>query len=142
MMARTEALRLIGGYREEFPVADDYELLLRLGEVGKVENLPDVLVRYTRHESNTTSLKREKWSQCRHEALLQAWERRGMGIPPFKTIPNPSLRFRDGSRMVSLIIYGLKNVLRKPGSPEGWSALKGAASRLVRKWGNHKRMVS
>lgn len=137
MMVRTDTMRLVGGYREEFPMSDDYDLLLRLAEEGKVENLPDVLVRYTRHEKSTTRLmKKETWSQYKHEALLQAWERRGLGAPAFKTIPNPSLRFRDGSRMVSLFIYGLKNVLRKPGSREGWSALKGSAARLIRKRGN------
>lgn len=133
LMVRNDTLRLIEGYREEFPVADDYDLLLRLAEVGKVENLHDVLVRYTKHEKNISRLKKDMWSRLHHEALFQAWERRGMGTPPFKTIPNPSLKFRDGSRMVSLFIYGLKNVLQKPRSPEGWSAFKGAAARLVKK---------
>lgn len=132
MVARAEAMRLIGGYREEFLLSDDYDLILRLAEVGKVRNLTDVLVRYMKHENSITVLRKEDWSMYKHEALLQAWERRGMGTPPFNTIPNSSLRFREGSRMVSLFIYGLKNLLRNPNSPEGWSALKGSAVRLIR----------
>lgn len=133
MVVRAEAMRLIGGYREEFLLSDDYDLILRLAEIGKVRNLTDVLVRYMKHENSITILRKEDWSMYKHRALLQAWDRRGMGTPPFNTIPNPSLRFREGSRTVSLFIYGLKNVLRNPGSHEGRSALKGSAARLIRK---------
>jgi len=140
LMTRADTMRLVEGYREEFPFSDDFDLLLRLAEVGKVENLPDVLVRHTKHGENISRLKKDMWYRYKHKATFQAWDRRGIGTPAFKTIPNPSLRFREGgSRMVGLFIYGLKNVLRKPGSPEGWLAFKGSTARLVRKRRYRKR---
>jgi glycosyltransferase involved in cell wall biosynthesis len=49
VMARTEALRKVGGYRKNAQLAEDYDLWLRLSEVGQVANLPDVLLSYRLH---------------------------------------------------------------------------------------------
>jgi glycosyltransferase involved in cell wall biosynthesis len=49
VMARTEALRKVGGYRKNAQFAEDYDLWLRLSEVGQVANLPDVLLSYRLH---------------------------------------------------------------------------------------------
>jgi hypothetical protein len=43
VMARTAALRSIGGYRNQVQYAEDYDLFLRLSEVAQIANLPDVL---------------------------------------------------------------------------------------------------
>jgi hypothetical protein len=133
MVVRTEAMKRIGGYREDFYQGSDYEMILRLTEIGRVENLPDVLVRYTRHGENITRLYRDKYNPNKKIALREAWSRRGLGQPPFKDVPNPAMKFRDGSRMVSLFIYGVRKLTGDPFSDEGWSALKGALARLVRK---------
>jgi len=44
VMVRTALLRAAGGYDERVPVAQDYELWMRLGRVTRLANLPDVLV--------------------------------------------------------------------------------------------------
>jgi len=49
VMARSEALRKIGGYRKNAQLAEDYDLWLRLSEVGQIANLPDVLLSYRLH---------------------------------------------------------------------------------------------
>ncbi len=43
VMARTETLRSIGGYRGRVQYAEDYDLWLRMSEVARLANLPDVL---------------------------------------------------------------------------------------------------
>jgi glycosyltransferase involved in cell wall biosynthesis len=43
---RTEAVRAIGGYREECFVNEDPDLYLRLAEIGRLANLPDILLLY------------------------------------------------------------------------------------------------
>jgi hypothetical protein len=133
LMVRTDEIKELGGYREEFPVAEDVDLLLRLAEVGRLANLPDVLVRYRDHGHNVTTLQQERSKASVRLAVDQAWDRRGLGTPPFETVPNPQMKFREGSRAVTLMTYGLKNILKAPSSPEGWSALKGAMLRLVKK---------
>ena len=49
VMARTEALRKVGGYRKDAQFAEDYDLWLRISEVGRMANLPDVLLSYRLH---------------------------------------------------------------------------------------------
>jgi glycosyltransferase involved in cell wall biosynthesis len=41
---RTDAVRRVGGYRAQFNDSEDLDLFLRLGEVGRLANLPEPLV--------------------------------------------------------------------------------------------------
>lgn len=43
-MMRVEQVRAVGKYRPQFKICEDYDLWLRLGEVGRVANLPDVMM--------------------------------------------------------------------------------------------------
>jgi GT2 family glycosyltransferase len=42
-MVRKDAIDRVGGYRPEFKHAEDLDLFLRLGEIGKLGNLPETL---------------------------------------------------------------------------------------------------
>jgi len=130
LMVRAELIRNIGGYREGFFAAEDLDLLLRLSEMGKLANLTDVLVRYRVHGQNITTLEIEKVKSSAIKAVYQAWERRKLGIPPFATVPNPKIKLREGSRAISLMIYGIGNILSNPSSSEGWSSLKSSILKL------------
>lgn len=46
MMLRPEAVRAAGGYREAFPVCQDYDLWLRLSARFDMDNLPEVLYQW------------------------------------------------------------------------------------------------
>jgi len=52
---RTSALRKIGGYRSKFRNSLDYDLWLRVSEIGKIENIPQDLLLYRRHSSQISS---------------------------------------------------------------------------------------
>ena len=56
-MIRTEALRMVGGYREKFVTAEDRDLCWRLGRLGPMERLPEVLVDYRFHATNQSRLR-------------------------------------------------------------------------------------
>jgi hypothetical protein len=43
VMARTEVLRSLCGYRKSVQYAEDYDLFLRISEIAQIANLPDVL---------------------------------------------------------------------------------------------------
>lgn len=49
VMARRQALIDAGGYRQDFPAAEDYDLWLRLARFGKFHNLQEPLVAYRIH---------------------------------------------------------------------------------------------
>lgn len=82
VMIRREAVVAAGGYRREFQLAEDFDLWLRLLDVGRLYNLPEVLLKYRIHPTSLTS---SRWAECvqaTRNALLQACERRGVGVPP------------------------------------------------------------
>jgi glycosyltransferase involved in cell wall biosynthesis len=54
VMARTAVLRSLGGYRRNVQYAEDYDLWLRMSEVGRIANLPDVLLSHRVHPSKTS----------------------------------------------------------------------------------------
>lgn len=58
IMGRTAILRDYG-YDDYFPVAQDFELFVRLAETHAIANLPDVLVRYRRHAGQASRRREE-----------------------------------------------------------------------------------
>lgn len=62
-MIKTEVLKRIDGYKEEYKYASDYDLLCRLSLYGEIENLPYVLMLYRRHEDQISSSKKEEQAQ-------------------------------------------------------------------------------
>jgi glycosyltransferase involved in cell wall biosynthesis len=46
---RKAAVLHIGGYRPDYPHSEDYDLFLRLAEIGALANLPEVLLDYRQH---------------------------------------------------------------------------------------------
>jgi glycosyltransferase involved in cell wall biosynthesis len=78
-MMRRQAAADVGGFREPFKVGEDLDLFLRLAEIGKLANLPDVLLRYRLHPGSTTSLLFQGWFTYRDTILALARERRDTG---------------------------------------------------------------
>jgi GT2 family glycosyltransferase len=81
-MIRADALRRVGGYRNDFPWAEDFDLWLRLGEIGRLENLPEILLEYRRHPSGVCSTHGAEQRASVLAALHDACRRRGL---PFST---------------------------------------------------------
>jgi hypothetical protein len=56
-MLRREALELCGGYRELFTLAEDYDLWLRLHGRTEMDNIPETLLFYRLHATNSVKVK-------------------------------------------------------------------------------------
>ncbi len=95
VMMRLSALKQIGGYRDEFNTLEDLDLFLRLAEVGRLANLPDLLLRYRQHFASVTHSKEEKQNQIRQAIYDQTRTRRG--LPP-DVPPPPSTRSKPRQR--------------------------------------------
>jgi glycosyltransferase involved in cell wall biosynthesis len=50
VMFRKRVFEEIGGYRELFPDAEDYDLFMRLGDRYKIDNLPEIIGQYRIHQ--------------------------------------------------------------------------------------------
>ena len=57
------------------------DLYLRLGEVGRLANLPDVLLRYRRHFTSVTASRQMKHGEALRRGLQSAYRRRGLPPP-------------------------------------------------------------
>ncbi|MBW8617188.1 MAG: glycosyltransferase [Hyphomicrobiales bacterium] len=67
-LIRSEAMRQVGGYRENFIYAHDFDLWFRLSELGEIHQINDELILYRIHGKNTTSTKR--LDIIRHEIVV------------------------------------------------------------------------
>lgn len=67
---RKEALMRVGGYRSDYPHAEDYDLFLRLAPYGSIENPEEDVLIYRRHE-NAISIRNVE-TQERSSALAEA----------------------------------------------------------------------
>jgi hypothetical protein len=81
-MFRTEALRSIGWYRDECFAYEDVDLYLRLAEIGRLANLPDILLLYRLRLGSISRTQRALQNQCRPKVLRDARIRRGLPIGP------------------------------------------------------------
>ena len=75
------AVLAVGGYRADYPHVEDLDLFLRLGEVGRLANLPEVLLDYRNHFTNVSHSNATEQSAAALRAVADACARRGMGVP-------------------------------------------------------------
>ena len=87
-MFRTEKIKELGGYRDDFIWAEDLDLFLRVAERGKLANLDSLVIHYRRHGNSVTDtravLQRRNAMRAANEARL----RRGI---PTVTYSEPAL---------------------------------------------------
>jgi glycosyltransferase involved in cell wall biosynthesis len=75
-MIRKDSMLAVGGYRGQFGSAADLDLWLRMAEVGKIANIPEVVLRYRLHPSSTSQLNVKLQHTLAREACVDAWKRR------------------------------------------------------------------
>lgn len=82
VMFRTEAVRALGGYRELVP-CEDFDLWLRLGEVGRLANLPEPLITKRLFPGSIVATTLDKRQRVLKQIMSDAWARRKLpGEPP------------------------------------------------------------
>jgi glycosyltransferase involved in cell wall biosynthesis len=77
IMMRAQAVRQIGGYNDLAPV-EDHDLFLRLAEVGRLVNLPEVLLKYRKHPQNSVRVLADRRVNALKTVMEAAWQRRGI----------------------------------------------------------------
>jgi glycosyltransferase involved in cell wall biosynthesis len=85
-MVRADALRSIGGYRDGFHGFEDFDMWIRLAEVGRLANLPEILLRYRRHPGSLCHTRIAELRTAVGRSLREACSRRGV---PFTWDPGP-----------------------------------------------------
>lgn len=135
VMMRRDAIEKVGGYDEDLSMAEDYALWLKLSEVGKLENLPEVLVSYRIHGESVSAQKTELQMARAKIAWERALMRRGISstfeqTSDWRAKPTRESRhsfaltygwwaFNGGERRTALV-YGLKAIRLMPWRSTGW----------------------
>jgi hypothetical protein len=92
---RREAIMEVGGYEQRFPVVEDLDLFLRLSEVGRVANLPEVLLGYRQHAKSTNRTQYKLQQQQQLQVVMEARQRRGLPSVPSQSLDLMSLHPPD-----------------------------------------------
>ncbi len=71
VMMASSALESVGGYRDRYQAAEDYDLWLRLSKVGQLANVPEVVLKYRIHTQSVTSTKAHAMAIATALALLE-----------------------------------------------------------------------
>jgi glycosyltransferase involved in cell wall biosynthesis len=136
-MIRADAIRKVGGYRVEYTeAAEDYDLWLRLAEVGRVANMPEILLKY---RFRTTSYARSRDfenAKLEDQAIREACKRRGWPArTPERALVDRRLTEADhrmtwawwalgGGNLKSARKNALLRLRKKPLSVESWKLLR------------------
>ncbi len=136
-MMRREALLAVGGYLEGGHSDGVLDLWLRLGEVGKLANLPDTLFDYRIRLDSYSCSHQSKFIEEKREACQKAWQRRGVtghfeATQPWRPVDRSSLQqfilkygwwmFQQGRRG-GAIAYSLRAIKTIPWRVEAWKLL-------------------
>ncbi|MBI3436795.1 MAG: glycosyltransferase [Proteobacteria bacterium] len=81
--------RRLGGYRPAFEAAEDYDLWLRMAELGKVANVPEIVVQYRVHDRNVSTNNEIRQLFSTRLAQRAARLRRTTGVDPCDRLADP-----------------------------------------------------
>lgn len=149
-MLRCSVLRRLDGYRAEYFPAEDLDLWLRLGEIGKLANLSQPLIRYRVHSTSISALAAQgRQREAARRACIDAWARRGLADRQFEAVNGWRHDGSTASRMrfalqygwmaygagfrQTAMVYGLKAIRAVPTKQDGWRLLAVALLRPPRK---------
>lgn len=84
VVIRKCALQKIAGYRSEFTHAEDIDLFLRLAEIGKLANLPEIVLDYRQHHNSIGYKHASLQNDSAMKAIDSAKNRRGIALSNLK----------------------------------------------------------
>ncbi|MBD3883569.1 glycosyltransferase [Phormidium tenue FACHB-886] len=142
VMMRRSAVLQVGGYDPALAPCEDLDLWLRLGEIGRLANLKEMVLKYRLHAHSVSEQQGALQNQKAREACKRAWLRRGIPNGRFEATAawrpstDPQSRcafmlrygwwaFNSGQRQTALI-YGLKAIQISPLQSEGWQLFASA----------------
>jgi glycosyltransferase involved in cell wall biosynthesis len=151
-MMRREALQQVGGYDESYSVAQDLDLWLRLGEVGRLACVTDVLLKYRMHETSVSEKKQQQQVANMRRAVESAGRRRGVAVQfegeaGWRAMGGRESRFRQAAKFGwwawhsgqsrTARHYALRAIRAMPLRAEGWKLLLAALFRSSDRAGKH-----
>jgi len=107
-MIRKAAIDKVGGYRNEYLWSEDLDLFLRLAEVGRLANLPDILVKYRNHPGSTNHRRPRIQAELSRKCVIETYQRRGLPVPPDMKLMSVAHHGEQASRYLTWAWAALK----------------------------------
>jgi len=135
---RTSVLRASGGYRTDLRIHEDHDLFLKLAEIGRLANLPEILFQYRQHFTSAVSTYAHEHVAALASVYRDAWKRRGLdGVKPIPAIaPHPDDPQRNLKRdrlwawmslksrhLAAARKYAVRGLTRAPFSADSWKLM-------------------
>lgn len=131
VIMRMSAVNQLGGYRQNYPQVEDLDLFLRISELGKIENLPEPLLKYREHSAKVGFVHQEKQNRQITELLKEAHDRRGLVFKDTSVSPAKQTSLSDSWKNWAWWALGAGNVktarkyakkvwLKAPFNPDNW----------------------
>jgi len=130
VMLRPEALKRVGGYRRQFMPCEDFDLWLRLAEVGRLANLPEKLLTKRLLAGSAVASNLAKQEKLVKEIVNETWRRRALpGEPALKPsrLKRPVDLYRQwgwmalrGGHVGTSRRYAARAILSRPLDKESW----------------------
>ncbi|HEX8323968.1 MAG TPA: glycosyltransferase [Tepidisphaeraceae bacterium] len=132
---RKAALEKAGWYNEKYRTSQDFELWLRMAEIGRLANVPQHLVMYRQHLGSANFAKAEQQKRFKVEVLTAAYARRGLApfdasvLPPAPITDPVEMRKRwgwaaiRGKRFAVARKHAYTNLRRHPLDTNAWKML-------------------
>lgn len=96
-LIRAEAVRAIGGYREQYNWVEDHDLWLRLSRRGRLANMPDVVLAYRQHASSVCWKRKNQQRELMNDLMRDAYRVRGLQAPSSVLLDAAAERSSAGS---------------------------------------------
>ena len=140
-MMRMSMVRQVGEYDVVVETAEDNDMWLRLGEIGKLVTVPQKLLAYRQHDKSVSEVKANAQSDRIRIGCEKAYKRRGLKRefvqPPAWRPTGEGSRFRfllqygwwafNNAQRKTAMVYAFKAVQKKPLSTEPWNLLYASA---------------
>lgn len=134
VMIRRSALAAIGGYRQKYQWVEDLDLYLRLGEVGELANLPEILLHYRFQFESVNMTRRGQQAGIIFECLEETAARTGETVEKSENMlrwierpPDRILQRQSWARRAlacghwqTARVHSLRNVRQKPFVYDHW----------------------
>ncbi len=124
VLVRKSAVQNAGGYNQKYPCAEDYDLWLRLAEVGKLANLTKCHLYYRVHSTSANWTVNVDQRTQGHAIMNEARIRRGLAPLEQPTQEIPPAKKDDWNRRLYWI-----NIALKSGNPVSAIQMLGLALR-------------
>jgi hypothetical protein len=138
VMFRRQVAITVGGYDVTLPVCEDLDLWLRLGEVGKLANLIQPILKYRLHQNSISEQQQAIALKKIREVCKRAWQRRGIegqleATEPWRPGEDVASQYRfllqygwwafGSQQRQTAGIYALRAIQKLPFNPAGWRLL-------------------